>query len=228
MYARHNRSFYYTQGLKFYDHVFTTKSYNITELKSLGAKNVSFLYQAFSNEKHLNRNLEVNEPPQRDVSFVGYADEIRFKTIQYLAENGIEIELAGATWKKFKSRAHKNIFIHARDLMGKEYSHFIRTSKINLGFLRKINRDLHTSRSVEIPACGGFLLAERTSEHEVLFRDKQEAVFFNDDQDLLRLVRQYLLDDEQRNVIRMRGLKRCQDSDYSYDNMVEKMLLRVV
>jgi spore maturation protein CgeB len=93
--------------------------------------------------------------------------------------------------------------------------------------LRVINRDLHTSRSLEIPACGGFLLAERTGEHAELFEDMSEAVFFGDDQELLRLIRHYLSDDEQRNLIRMRGLKRCQDSDYSYDKMVEEILLRV-
>lgn len=32
MYARHNRSFYYTKGLSYYDIVFTTKVYNLAEL----------------------------------------------------------------------------------------------------------------------------------------------------------------------------------------------------
>jgi len=226
MYARHNRSFYYTQGLKYYDHVFTTKSYNVAELKSLGARKVSFLYQAYSRYKHLNENIDVTEPPKRDVSFVGYADEIRFRTILFLADNGIKVEVAGGTWEKVKSHGHENVSIHARDLLGEEYSDFIRSSKINLGFLRKINRDLHTSRSLEIPACGGFLLAERTSEHEVLFRDKQEAVFFDNDQDLLELIKFYLADDKQRDLIRIGGLKKCHDMDYSYDDMVDKILLR--
>jgi spore maturation protein CgeB len=228
MYARHNRSFYYTKGLKYYDHVFTTKSYNVAELKSLGARNVSFLYQAYSRYRHLNENLDMTEPNRRDVSFVGYADEIRFRTILFLANNGVKVEVAGGTWKKFKSRGHENISIHARDLIEEEYSDFICSSKINLGLLRKINRDLHTSRSVEIPACGGFLLAERTAEHDELFEDNVEAVFFDDDQDLLRLVRHYLLEDKQRDLIRMRGLKRCRDSNYSYDKMVDIILSKVV
>tara|TARA_B100000780_G_scaffold273911_1_gene238152 strand:- start:17057 stop:18076 length:1020 start_codon:yes stop_codon:yes gene_type:complete len=226
MYARHNRSFYYTQGLKYYDHVFTTKSYNVAELRSLGAQNVSFLYQAYSRYMHLNGSLDVAESPKRDVSFVGYADDIRFRTILFLANNGVKVELAGGTWANVKYHGHENISIHARDLIAEEYSDFIRTSKINLGFLRKINRDLHTSRSVEIPACGGFLMAERTGEHQELFRDKEEAVFFDNDQDLLELIKFYLADDKQRDLIRIGGLKKCHDMDYSYDNMVDKILLR--
>jgi len=227
MYAFHNRSIYYTRGLKHYDHVFTSKSYNVTELKSLGARNVSFLYQAYSKYAHLNINLDVTEPAKRDVSFVGYADDVRERTIRFLADSGIKVEVAGGTWANKRYRAHENIRVYGNgeDLFGNDYSDFIRTSKINLGFLRTINRDLHTSRSVEIPACGGFLLGERTSEHEDLFKDEDEAVFFDNDHDLLRLIRYYLSDDKQRNLIRMRGLKRCWDSDYSYDDMVKRICL---
>ena len=101
---------------------------------------------------------------------------------------------------------------------------WLENSISHLQILKQINRDLHTSRSLEIPACGGFLLAERTVEHEELFTDKAEAVFFDNDHDLLRLVTIYLSNDEERNIIRSNGLKRCIESDYSYNDMVDKIL----
>jgi hypothetical protein len=45
--------------------------------------------------------------------------------------------------------------------------------------LSKENRDLHTTRSLEIPYLGGLLCAERTREHCDLYREGEEAVFWS-------------------------------------------------
>ena len=52
MYAMHNRTFNYDRGLKFYDLVVTAKSYNVNELKKLGAGNILFQYQAYDKDVH--------------------------------------------------------------------------------------------------------------------------------------------------------------------------------
>lgn len=44
MYPAHNRSFYYMRGLKWYDVVFTTKVYNLAELKTFGAKRTEAVF----------------------------------------------------------------------------------------------------------------------------------------------------------------------------------------
>ena len=228
MYAFHNRSLFYTLGLKYYDEVFTTKSFNVNELKKIGAKKVHFIFQAFSKSKHICNNLNVTAT--KDVSFIGFPESSRFNSISNLANNGIKIELAGGggKWNKKKYLGNKNIIIHGKDYFEKDYSNFISSSKINLCFLRKINRDLHTSRSLEIPACGGFMLAERTIEHEKLFKDKKEAVFFDNDNDLLEKVKYYLKNDLERERIKASGYKRCISSNYSYDDMLEEILSKIV
>ena len=97
-------------------------------------------------------------------------------------------------------------------------------SKINLGFLRKANRDLQTDRSIEIPACGGFMLSERTVEHERLFLDKEEAVFFDNKEDLLKKIEYFLANDDQRKKIALAGYNKCISANYTHKNRMQFML----
>jgi spore maturation protein CgeB len=221
MYAWHNRSLYYTLTLKYYDLVVTTKSYNVKELTDIGAKSVLFLYQGFSKYTHKPHNCLNQE--MKKVLFIGFFEKDRYESILFLAENGIKVHIFGIGWDKVIN-THKNLIIHNYLLIGKEYSREISCSKISLCFLRKVNRDLHTSRSLEIPACKGFMLAERTAEHEELFVDGSEAVFFDSNIDLLRKVVFYLDNEDIRVSIANKGYFRCLREDYSYNGMVDKIL----
>ncbi len=223
MYAWHNRSIYYTLGLKYYDLVITTKSYNVSELKSIGAKNVLFLYQSFS--KYLHKQYKC-ERSQYNVLFIGYFEKARYESILYLVNNGIKVDVFGPAWGKYVN-VHENLIIHNKILAGENYSRALSCAKVSLCFLRKINRDLHTSRSIEIPACKGFMIAERTQEHLDLFEEDKEAVYFDNNEELLKKVQYYLKHENIRKQISENGYKRCLSSGYSYDDKVVDILKEV-
>ena len=65
-------------------------------------------------------------------------------------------------------------------IYGDDYLKAIQLAKVSLGLLSKGNRDLHTTRTFEIPYCGGLLCAERTSEHLQLYQEDVEAVYWSD------------------------------------------------
>ncbi len=221
MYAKHNRSYHYTKGIKEYDVVFTTKSYNVEELKLLGAKNVYFHYQKFSKDVH--KPYRSRDSFKYDIVFIGYPEKERFEWMNYLAENGMKVHVFGSPkWNNsvYKDH-HENLIISSTSLNKEEYAKTIGDAKITLCFLRKINRDLHTSRSVEIPACGGFMLAENTNEHKDLFEEGKEAAYFNTKKELLEKSNYYLTNEIERERMVLKGMKRCEESGYSYDDLVK-------
>jgi len=231
MYNPLNRTLAYQRGLRHYDVVFVTKSFNAEkdELPSLGARVCITVDKAFDPEQHLPLTLTETEQTElgADVGFIGsYAPERGYDAL-HLAENGLRVRVWGNGWENFKSR-NPNLVVEGRPLINRPddllYTKGINATKINLGFLRKVNRDLQTDRSVEIPACGGFMLAEASSEHARLFNDGQEAVFYVDQNDLVEKARYYLEHKAERTRIAAAGRRRCLDSGYDHDHRMRFMI----
>ena len=56
-----------------------------------------------------------------------------------------------------------------------------------------MNDDLHTSRTFEIPACGGFMLSERSKEHSDFFEENKEAIFFDSAEELFNKINIFII-----------------------------------
>lgn len=227
MFSRHNRSWYYTEGLKHYDIVFTTKSYNCAsdELPALGAKRVIFVDKAF--DRHAHRPMPLTEDEVRrfgaDIGFIGTYEESRANSMLYLAQNGLKVRVWGTGWGSLASK-HPNLIVENRGLYGDDYCRGICATRINLCFLRKANRDLQTDRTMEIPACGAFMLAERTPEHLRLFQEDEEAAYFSSNQELLEKAGHFLANEASRRRIATAARMRCEKSGYSHHERLRWML----
>ena len=231
MFASHNRSSFFRRGIGYYDFIFTSNSHNwrANELPSLGAKRVLFVHFAY--DPHLHRPVPVSQDDAEafgaNVGFIGSYERERADSILFLAENGVPVRVwGGGGWHKLLGR-HPNLVIENRPLYEDDYARAICATRINLGFLRKQNRDLQTSRTFEIPACGAFMLAERTDEHLRLFDEGKEAAYFGSEGELLDKVRYYLDHEDERKAIASAGRKRCLDSGYSHHDRLKYMLRRV-
>jgi len=164
----HNQSAFYLRSIPLYDLHVTTKSYNVGELAELGAKRVLFVNNAFSPQVHFPMRLSPEEKLRYGgpVGFVGTYERERAEMLVTLAKEHIPVRVWGGAWPRRLRSATPYLRIEGNDLMGDSYRWALNSFDINLGFLRKINRDLQTTRSVEIPACGGFMLAERTLDKQ--------------------------------------------------------------
>jgi hypothetical protein len=149
------------------------------------------------------------------VSFVGTYEAMRAESIGKIARAGIGVRVWGSRWDRWPDPA-PGVTVEGRDVVQDDYARALSAADIGLCFLRKINRDLQTQRSVEIPACGGFMLAERTDEHLSLFKEGIEAEFFSSDDELVEKCRHYLAHPEERKKIAAAGRARCLASRYDY------------
>ncbi len=220
---------HYLKAITKYDLHVTTKSYNVNELKDIGAKDVLFVNNAYNPSIHKPTKLSKGELEfySSDISFVGTVENERAEIINKLLNDGFKVSVWGDNWQKSLDVNHANLKLRKGWFPDEEYVKIISGSKINLGFLRKENRDLQTTRSVEIPACKGFLLAERTNEHMKLFEENNEAVFFSDYDELTKKIIYYLKNDKDRLRIAENGYRRCVES--KYDNLsTERKILEYI
>jgi spore maturation protein CgeB len=104
------------------------------------------------------------------------------------------------------------------------YADAVGNARITLGLLREVCPDQHTTRTFEIPAMGGFMLADRTEEHMQFFREGEEAEFFSSDEEYLEKLSFYLSNHGLRRRIAEAGRARCLSSGYSYDERIAAVL----
>ncbi len=156
-------------------------------------------------------------PPEyrHDVVFVGTAIDRRIASItRLMAEPSIRLDVYGGLWNR-----HWPYYRHRHSFHGhvpeNRYSLLVAGSKISLGYVSASNLDQYTGRSIEIPACGGFFLGERTHAHEHLYKEGEEAEFFGSHEECVDKIRYYLAHDNRRIAIARSGHERCTRAGYS-------------
>jgi spore maturation protein CgeB len=97
-----------------------------------------------------------------------------------------------------------------------DYVRALNGAKIGLGLLTRLAPDESTTRTLEIPACGTMLLAERSGEHQELFEEGREAEFFSTDEEMNEKILWYLSHDRQRDQIAAAGRERVVRSGYTH------------
>lgn len=93
-------------------------------------------------------------------------------------------------------------------LYGARYREKLSRTKISICFLSRWNRDVYTRRVFEIPACGGFLLCERTDFMLSLYEEGREAAFFSTPDEFVDKIRYYLTHEANRAAIAAAGRER--------------------
>lgn len=200
----------FRQSLPYYDLVAVVRVENVAEAQALGARNVMRIYRSADEVAHAPRPLSQGDLQKwgSEVLFLGTWFPERGPFMLDLIRMGVPLTLRGGNWHKAPEWPQLKSYWKGGSIGGDDYAKAIQCAKLNLGLLSKENRDLHTTRSLEIPALGALLCAERTSEHTAMYTEGAEALFWKDAEECAAMCRQALADDDVRQGIAAAGYRR--------------------
>lgn len=209
-----------------YDIYFTTNRFNVPELTELGARRVVLTQMGYNKNIFKPCLVTSNELLRlgASVGFVGHWERATEEIISKVVMKGVQVRVRGASWGKLKNRKLLKSFVEPHALSSEEYTKAIISTKINLGINSAQSRNLSSGRTFEIPAVGGFLLAQRTIEHESLYIEGVEAEFFSSDEELYEKISYYLEHDKERQKIALAGHQKCITSGYSWQELMEGLV----
>ena len=225
-----HRSRHFINSIRLYDLLFTTKPFELDLYKELGAHSVHLTYQAYDKNRFYPRELSEQDfiKYKTDVAFIGHYEKHRADCIKALVDSGITIKVWGRHWPQF-ARRHRwaRKIVMGKSIVCEDYCMALSAASICLGLLSKLVPETTTTRSFEIPACGAFMLAERTKEHTELFDEGREAEFFSSRHELVEKAHYYLKHSEERQRIAAAGRQRCLKSGYSYQDRLKEILGKI-
>jgi hypothetical protein len=197
----------FRQGAGLYDIYATPKKAVVPDLVAAGSKVVLRTLYAYKPSVHFPEPAVTSHDRERyscDVAFIGSCDPDRIDYFHALVRELPQIRLhiyGGGGWERYPAlRPYVKGVV-----FGREFRVALASTKIALNFIRHSNRDDHSERTFQIPACGAFMLAERTDEQLKLLTEGEQAAYFETPRELVGKVAYYLDRNVDRKAIALGG-----------------------
>jgi hypothetical protein len=211
-----------------YDLVCVVRKENVAEAMGLGARKVVLTFRTADEVAHRPRELSPEERAAwaSEVVFAGAGWEGRRAFMARLLELKVPLAIYGDQWASETKRwavlrdAYRgpSVFTH------ETYTAAILAAKVSLGLVSHRNRDLHTTRSLEIPAMGGLFCARRTSEHLELYREGEEAMFWDTAEECAEVCHRLLKDAKLRERVARQGHERCVRNGHYNEPLARRLI----
>lgn len=214
-------------ALPLYDLCVFRRDSNELEWLALGARKVLRVWMSY--DEIIHQLSHPSSVPNSELLFVGtnIPTERRDFFLSTIIQSGIPLSIYGARWQRSPYWPQLRPFIKGPSLADREYSERLSKSALCLGLLSRHNRDLHTRRSVEVPSAGSILIAERTSEHKLLYEEQVEALFWSSVQECCELSLRYLCDNDKLTSLRHYGHQRVLSLGLGNEDICKKIIATV-
>lgn len=215
-------------SIHIYDIYACTKKAIREDIQKAGCVNV--VYVPFGYKPNVHFPEAASSPAEAarfssDVAFIGGCDRDRSSMVRDLLRRNpdVTLNLYGNFWDRHLAfRRH-----HRGWVLGRNYRLAVCGAKVALNLVRRANRDGHVMRTFEIPACGAFMLTDRTDEQGEFLAEDKEAAFFSSVEEMNDKIRYYLNHDAERQRIAQAGYRRITGEPNTYKDRL-KTIFRMI
>jgi len=217
-----------SQYANYFDACMTTDKFSVEKYKSIGQKNI-----IRSQWASLESNIEYkNIKYKYDISFIGGANPFRKWFVSELSKRGIKVHCFGDRWEKGRVSyeqmeeifATSKINLNISNSTQYDIRYLFANPKNILNILRSTkNKSQTKARIFEIPVQGGFELTEYVPSLEDYFDIGKEIACYRDIDEAELLIKYYLDHEEERENIKLLGVKKARNEHTFKNRIVESM-----
>jgi len=222
-----NRSRFFNATASLYDLIITTKSLELEQYEQLVPRErIMLVTQSYDSKLHYPRCRF--EEKRKEAVLIGLCEPDREDCVKHLLAAGITVRVGGQGWESFLRRHQGNELLHfeSAKIFGDRYAEALSGASVGLGLVTRRFPELHTTRTIEIPACGTLLATERNSETGRFF-DDDSAVFYEDYAHLALLLKSLMHDDPRLRSVTEAGYRRVREGAFSNAQLVRSVLERI-
>jgi hypothetical protein len=217
----------YRRSVKKHDLTVVVREENIDEARHWGARSVLRVFRSYDPIEH---QPEAVAPADEKtwgsaVAFVGTWMPERGSFLAELIRSGVPLTIWGDGWSRAQEYSVLRPCVRGNAVYGRDYVKAVQFSKVAIGLLSVGNRDLHTTRSAEIPFIGSTVFcAQKTRDHEIMFADGINAVLWSSAAECARKCLELLTDKAKADAIAAAGRARIQEMGLSNDAILQQVL----
>jgi spore maturation protein CgeB len=215
----------------FFDVCITTDKFSVDKYKKIGQGNI-LRSQWASFESDINYK-SINY--KYDVSFIGGVSPYRLWFVRSLRGRGIDVNCFGDGWENGRVSYQEMEEIFAKSKINLNISNssqfdarYLISGLKNIlnTFRSKKNVSQTKARIFEIPAQGGFELTEYVPSLDDYFEIGKELVCYSSIDEAELLIKHYLFNNEDREMIKLRGVFRARN-DHTYTQRILKFMKEI-
>lgn len=215
----------YKKTVRYHDLTLLPREKNIEQAKAAGSRLAHLASLSYDPVAHDPAQVPGAVRESRELVFVGSWMPERGPFMAALVQRGIPLQIFGDHWPKAREWKVLQTAWKGPALYGPHYVQKILEAKVALGLLSQGNEDEHTQRSAEIPFMqGGVFCAPRTPKHLQMFREGEEAVFWESPGECASQVQHLLLNPARRAAMSRQARQRVIQLKISNDEVLARAL----